>query len=236
MKTFLLMLSFFTRLPCPQTEFTQERYIKGINLLPLVGLVIGAILYIVSFADRALSGPIMGIVLYFAYIIITGGLHLDGLADSCDALFSGRDKGKMLEIMKDSRSGSFGVLGLILVSAAYIALLPEMPKEALFIFPVIGKCAPAIAANVAPYIREEGMGKIFAEHCQLSSAIGAIIFANVLALIFDPALVVAANISFLCVFILAKKIKSLLGGVTGDVFGLLCEVSQITFLLSVYII
>lgn len=236
MKTFLLMLSFFTRLPCPQTEFTQERYIKGINLLPLVGLVIGAILYIVSFADRALSGPIMGIVLYFAYIIITGGLHLDGLADSCDALFSGRDKGKMLEIMKDSRSGSFGVLGLILVSAAYIALLPEMPKEALFIFPVIGKCAPAIAANVAPYIREEGMGKIFAEHCQLSSAIGAIIFANVLALIFDPALVVAANISVLCVFILVKKIKSLLGGVTGDVFGLLCEVSQITFLLSVYII
>lgn len=236
MKSFLLMLSFFTRLPCPHIEFTQERYIKGMNLLPVVGVVIGAILYIVSFADRVLPISVMGVVLYFAYIVITGGLHLDGLADSCDALFSGRDKEKMLEIMKDSTNGSFGVLGLIVISAAYITLLPQMPREVLVLFPVIGKCAPAISANVSSYIREEGMGKMFADHCKLSSAIMAMLFVNVLAFILDPYFALATNIAFLSIFILTKKIKHLLGGITGDVFGFLCEVSQVVFLLSVQVI
>ena len=205
-------------------------------MLPLVGLVTGTILYAVSFVDKILPESIMGIVLYVVYIIITGGLHLDGLADSCDALFSGRDKDKMLEIMKDSRSGSFGVLSLIVVSAAYIILLPQVPREALLIFPVIGKCAPAIAANVAPYIRKEGMGKMFAENCTLSSAVIAIIFTNVLGYILEPSYILGVNIAFLSIFIMSKKIKTLLGGATGDIFGLLCEVSQTIFLLAINII
>ena len=236
MKSFLLMVSFFTRLPCPQIEFSHELYKKGVNLLPLVGLVTGSVLYAVSFLDRFLPEAMMGIVLYFAYIVITGGLHLDGLADSCDALFSGRDQNRMLEIMKDSRSGSFGVLGLILVSAAYIVLLPQLPREALFIFPVIGKCAPAIATNVAPYVREEGMGKMFADHSTLSSAILAIAFTNILAYIVDPAFILGVDLAFLCIFILTKNIKNIIGGVTGDIYGFLCEASQIIFLLVTNIV
>lgn len=235
MKSFLLMLSFFTRLPVPQMEFTEDRYKKGINTLPLVGLVMGGILYVVSFLDRIVPASIMGVLLYFAYIMITGGLHLDGLADSCDALFSGRDKDKMLEIMKDSRNGTFGVLGLIIISAAYIVLLPQMPREALLIFPVIGKCAPAISTSLAPYIREEGMGKIFAENCKISTVIFALVFANVLGFILNPFFALAADIAFISIFVLTKKIKSLLDGITGDIFGLLCEVSQIIFLLAVQV-
>lgn len=236
MKSFFLMLSFFTRLPCPQVEFTQERYSKGINMLPFVGLVTGGILYTVSYAGRFLPEPVFGIVLYFTYIVITGGLHLDGLADSCDALFSGRSRDKMLEIMKDSRSGSFGVLGLIVASAAYIALLPGVPREALLIFPVIGKCAPAIASNAAAYIKEEGMGKMFADHCTFSCVIIAVVSANALGYAFGPLFIIGVDIALLSIFILTKKIKSVLGGITGDIYGLLCETSQILFLFVVNVI
>ncbi|NCB42748.1 MAG: adenosylcobinamide-GDP ribazoletransferase [Clostridia bacterium] len=236
MRSFLLMLSFFTTLPFPQTEFSEERYKKGVNMLPFVGLVTGAILYGVSFADKILPEAALGIVLYLAYILITGGLHLDGLADSCDALFSGRDQIRMLEIMKDSRIGSFGVLGLIVASASYMVLLPLIPREALFILPVIGKCAPAIAANVAPYVREEGMGKMFTENCTLTSAVLAIAFANILGYILEPSFILGVDLAFLSVFILSQKVKSLLGGITGDILGFLCEASQIIFLFAMTLI
>ena len=112
-RSFVLMLGFFARIPVPQIEYTEERYIKGIPLLPFVGAVSGGLLLCVYQLSRWLPMPVTALALFLAYLLITGGLHLDGLGDSCDALFSGRDREKMLEIMKDSRSGSFGVLGQI---------------------------------------------------------------------------------------------------------------------------
>ena len=131
------MLGFFTRIPVPQIEYTEERYIKGIPLLPFVGAVSGGLLLCVYQLSRWLPMPVTVLALFLAYLLITGGLHLDGLGDSCDALFSGRDREKMLEIMKDSRSGSFGVLGLIFASAAYLVLLNYAPWQAVLLFPVI---------------------------------------------------------------------------------------------------
>ncbi len=234
MKAFFLMLTFFTRLPLPRMEYTEERYIKGISCIPFVGIIIGGILYCISFLGEFLSPPVMAVLLFSAYAFITGGLHLDGLADSCDALFSGRDKETMLEIMKDSRSGSFGVLGLIIASAFYLVLLPQAPKEALLLFPVIGKCAPAIGANAAAYVRKEGMGKLFSENCGPIQMIFAIIIVNGFAFLLNPSLLAGANIALLSIYIITKKVKKILGGLTGDILGLLCETSQIIFLFTTY--
>lgn len=230
MKPFLLMLAFFTRLPLPQTPYTEERYIRGIKLLPLVGAVTGGFLWTAAFARPYLPGPLFGVVLFLLYLLITGGLHLDGLADSCDALFSGRDRETMLEIMKDSRSGSFGVLGLIVASAFYLALLPSASPAALFFFPVIGKCTPALAVQLSPYVRPEGMARLFAAHCTRSCAwIGTMLVFFVLGLA-EPALLLPAALSLLLAGILTRRVERTLGGITGDVLGLLCEVSQIAFL------
>ena len=216
-RSFVLMLGFFTRIPVPQIEYTEERYIKGIPLLPFVGAVSGGLLLCVYQLSRWLPMPVTALALFLAYLLITGGLHLDGLGDSCDALFSGRDREKMLEIMKDSRSGSFGVLGLIFASAAYLVLLNYAPWQAVLLFPVIGKCTPALASNWSPYIRAKGM----AFDLLLSIAAG---FA--LCVPFG----VAAIIS-LCVCVgITLRVKHILGGITGDILGLLCEVSQLTFL------
>lgn len=236
MRAFLLMLSFFTRLPLPHVEYTQERYIKGIKFIPLVGVITGALLYFLSFADAVLSPSVMGFLLFFGYVLITGGLHLDGLADSCDALFSGRDRQTMLEIMKDSRSGSFGVLGLIIASAAYLVLLPQVPKEALLLFPVIGKCAPAIGASAAPYIRKEGLAKVFSENSGVVQTAASVVIANAVAFFLNPLFLIGTNAALIFIFMLTKKIKKTLGGITGDILGLLCEASQIIFLFITYVL
>ena len=108
------MLSFFTRLPFGKyIEYTEKRYLEGLATFPLTGIVIGSFLtlpYLLIDGDHAVAGLMVIII----YLFITGGIHLDGLADSCDGLFSNRPKERVLEIMMDSHIGTFGVIALIL--------------------------------------------------------------------------------------------------------------------------
>lgn len=164
MKTFLLMLSFFTRLPVPRVEYTEERYGKGICLMPLVGLVIGLFLYLLSWLRLIFAPAVVALILLGGYIYITGGLHLDGLADTCDGVFSGRDPERALEIMKDSRVGSFGVLAMLFFFAFYMVMYQYIPYEALILFPIVGKSAPLISAYHAEYARPAGMGKALKDY------------------------------------------------------------------------
>ncbi|HPF18591.1 MAG: adenosylcobinamide-GDP ribazoletransferase [Bacillota bacterium] len=236
MRSFLLMLAFFTRLPVPHIPYTDERYIRGIPLLPLVGAVTGAFLYCASLIRPYLPLPLSGVLLFLLYLLLTGGLHLDGLADSCDALYSGRDRETMLEIMKDSRSGSFGVLGLITAAAFYLALLPDASPAALFFFPVIGKCTPSMAVNLSPYIRPGGMARLFSEHCSRTCAVlhaGLVLLAAGLA---DATLLLPAVLSLLFAVALVRRIRRILGGITGDILGLLCETTQIVFLVLIPVV
>ena len=124
MRSFFLILGFFTRLPVPKTSFTEERFKKGLKLMPLAGLVIGIILVLILLLLNALSVPILvrSAILVGAYIFITGGLHFDGLADTCDGVFSGRNREQSFEIMKDSRIGVFGMIGIFMAGILYFAL------------------------------------------------------------------------------------------------------------------
>lgn len=164
MKTFCLMLSFFTRLPVPRIEYTEDRYVKGLPLLPLVGLVMGLFLYALSFFGLILHPPVTAMILLGGYIYLTGGLHLDGLADTCDGIFSGRERERMLEIMKDSRIGSFGVLSMLFFFVFYMVMFQYLPYDALILLPIVGKSAPLISASMAEYIRPGGMGKLLVDN------------------------------------------------------------------------
>jgi len=229
-QAFILMLGFFTRIPVPQIEYTEERYVKGIPLLPFVGAVSGGLLWCVFQLSRWLPMPVVALLIFLAYLLITGGIHMDGLGDSCDALFSARDPERMLEIMKDSRSGSFGVLGLIAASAAYLILLSYAPWQAVLLFPVVGKVTPALSSNWAPYIRAKGMAELF---CQNATK-GVLAFDALLCIAAGFALGISVGIAavialFACVT-LVLRVKHILGGITGDILGLACEVSQLIFL------
>ena len=113
MKGFLLLLSFMTRIPMPKIDYDEEKLGKSMKLFPLVGIVIGFILlffsivfsYVLSNLSFSAFLPIIILVVILTDLISTGALHLDGLADTFDGIFSYRSKHKMLEIMKDSRLG-----------------------------------------------------------------------------------------------------------------------------------
>ena len=161
MKSFFLAIGFFSRLPAPKTDFTEETYRSSLKFLPLVGLIIGAILAFACIGLDALAIPhiIRGAILTGAYIFLTGGLHMDGLADSCDGIFSGKSREESLEIMRDSRIGVFGTIGIFMVGLFYFVFMAEASVFALLVFPVCGRFCCLVSASLAPYARDEGLGK-----------------------------------------------------------------------------
>ena len=262
MKSFFLMLGFFTRLPVPKVEFTEARYREAMKLVPLVGLVVGAILAGISLLLFLVQAPtlIRGAALTCVYIFLTGGLHFDGLADTCDGVFSGRTREQSLEIMKDSRIGVFGTLGIVMAALVYFAAMAEAPFAALLVFPLCGRACCLVSASAAPYARQEGMGKaampgggilnawfayafivgaaflaiplmmlvrLFAGRLEIPAAVfheGSYAFAPVVPLI-------ASGAAILVTAFMTVRFRKKLGGVTGDTFGAVIEVSSLAFLL-----
>ena len=262
MKSFFLMLGFFTRLPVTKAEFTEERYRSAMKLVPLVGLVLGAIMVGISVLLFLVQAPalIRGAVLTCVYIFLTGGLHFDGLADTCDGVFSGRTREQSLEIMKDSRIGVFGTLGIVMAALLYFAALTEAPFAALLIFPLCGRACCLVSASAAPYARTEGMGKAamsgggfvntwFAYAFIVGAAFLAIplmmlirLFAGRLAIpaavfyegsfAFAPVFpLIASGAAILVSVFMTVQFRKKLGGVTGDTFGAVIEASSLAFLL-----
>ena len=245
MKSFILMLSFFTRLPVPYVEYEEKLYIKGIKTIPFVGIVLGLILYAVSFVNLWFDPEVTAVVLLMTYIFMTGGLHLDGLADTCDGVFSGRERERMLEIMKDSRIGSFGVLAMLFFFVFYAVMYQFLPREALLILPVIGKSAPLISASLADYARPSGMGQLLVDNIKAPEVAAAVALPLVVSAAtvvagqgLEPVIVYAAAavIAELSVVLLTRWLKKKLGGITGDTHGMVCEVSQMVFAFCVYAI
>ena len=196
---------------------------------PAVGLALGAILY---GADRilnpALGAEISGWLLVACLALLSGGLHLDGLADSIDGLFGGRSKEQRLSIMRDTAVGAFGVCALIIVIGLKAASLSEIDDvlrfEALLLAPVLARWAAVVVIVVFPYARDAGLGKSF----HASAAVRSTAFAAAFTLAAGYILLGPAGIlAFAAVslgawgvgFLIARQI----GGLTGDSYGAVVE-------------
>lgn len=239
---FLAMLQFLTRIPIRiNITYSQEEFGKGLVYAPVIGLIIGGILFALYYIFQFLFPPMVSSVLIIVgYIMITGGLHLDGLGDTCDALFSHRSKERMLEIMRDSRIGTNALLGVTSILFLNVAILQAFQPQNIVVFlllmPVAGRIGSLVSAGLHPYARkEQGLGKSFVDACgKKEIAIGIVltipIFYCLLGLhgiwmVFIP-VVTGALISAW----FAKKID----GVTGDVLGAVCEINQTAFLLVAF--
>ena len=248
MKSLILMIQFMTRYPIPVTiEFTAERFVQGMKWLPLVGLLVGlptTVAFLI--ANRLLGGEIGAIVAVILLILITGGLHLDGIADTADGLFSYRSRERMLEIMRDSTLGTNGVIAIVLTVLLKYFLLHNIPTHgaalAVLLTPVIGRMALVWHSAVARYAREErGIGD-FVNQTGLAQAAAATgvslgIVAGALALWgLEPRFVAMMVIilhapAILLAMLFAFYLKGRLGGITGDTLGATIELTEIsTFL------
>lgn len=171
MTPFFIALQFLTRLKIVnQTEWTMEDFGKSVATFPYIGLIIGIFLTIIYFIFSQFLAPVpLMLFIVISEFLFTGGLHADGLMDTSDGLFSGREREKKLEIMKDSRIGSFGVVAFVFVTLLKWQLLtaipiPEFIPIILIMMPLMSRYTLILSIRSYPYARKSGMGQAFAEY------------------------------------------------------------------------
>lgn len=202
---------------------------------PLVGIVIGGLIWL-SWRALTLCFPplIVGVLTLLVWVVLTGGLHLDGLADCCDGLFASTTAERRLEIMKDPHLGTFGCVGLLLVlmlKAAALSLLAPSAGLGIVLAATISRWF-ILPAGLLPLARPGGMGADFSLGLRRSA------FFTTAILPFGLAFLLGTQ-GFLAVLAALMAAAAVLGlayvrinGVTGDVFGMLVEVTETSVLLS----
>ena len=254
MNSFLIGLQFLTRIfVVRQSVWTEQSFGESVKFFPAVGAVLGiicaALVGALNFFTADNLPLLTGTVGFASLIILTGGIHCDGLMDSADGLFSGREREKILLIMKDSRAGSFGVVAMILVAALEISTLTELARlstyflcAAIYSAPIIGRLMMVVTIGAFPYARPEGMGKAFAQFTTrrtiLIAAGEAFFLLLPLNLIGGKFFICAAAASLVALLVtwrFATFATEKIGGVTGDIYGAVTTLAEmfalITFLL-----
>lgn len=229
---FLIALQFLTRIPIrlPRTPTPQELG-RSLVWYPLVGLLLGALLYLLGLALTAAPTLLGAALLLTVWVLASGALHLDGLADCADAWVGGHgDRNRMLEIMKDPASGPVAVVAVVLVLllkfAALAALLESGDVGCLLLVPLLGRTAMPALFLSTPYVRTEGLGAALAAHVPRRAAMLVIIATLLITAGFGLAgfcSLVAAGAAFLLV---RNRLLHHLGGTTGDGAGALLELTE----------
>lgn len=240
MRSLRLAISFLTIFPVYGEQVANEKEMAAsLYCYPLVGFIVGGILALASYGQFKLSLGMAGDVLIVVlWIILTGGLHLDGLMDSADGLFSGRERERKLEIMKDSRVGAMGVIALaalLLIKVSFMGLFPYPLKYwVLFLAPAIGRSIMLLPIAYYPYARHNpGLGRVFGDKASRLALPIAFLLLGIAALLAPGRILLLGSILLTALLssLAAQSISKALGGHTGDTYGALCEFSEAVFLL-----
>jgi adenosylcobinamide-GDP ribazoletransferase len=256
MDRFWLALGFLTTLPARAVAYAPDGLGKAAAWFPLVGLLLGLLLTALHAAALGLFGPLPAAVLVVAaWAGLTGGLHLDGLADCCDGLLAPVSRERRLEILRDPRVGSFGVTGLVLALLAKVAALyalavgpvtepaasllpgplPAFPPAlllALLLAPTSARWWILVAAR-QPAARAGGLGSSFAAALTpLTLARAAMLPLLLLggAVWLDWRSLLGVALGGLACFFVLRLARARIGGVTGDVYGAVVELAEIACL------
>lgn len=234
MNSFLAALRFLTIIPIPgQRGHAPTDLSRSLWSFPLVGLLLGGLTAAIFWAiGPFLPKPILAVLAVTLLLAWSGGLHLDGVADCADGFFSSRPRERMLEIMRDSRIGAMGVIGLVLLLALKMAALFSIPEKqlwmVLFLMPLAGRVGILLMLALLPYARPEGglATVFFAGSRRLAVLPGLIILATIAWFVagivgLTGALLAPLLLLPFCLFCYAK-----IGGATGDTLGAACEITE----------
>lgn len=241
---FLLAVQFLTRLPVPgDVGYTPARMAATVRWHPGVGLLIGALTGAVFWACALVFPPLLAALLSTAFgIMLTGAFHEDGFADACDGLGGGVTRERALEIMRDSRLGTYGAAGLGLMLAGKVLALGALPLIAVPWVLIAGhgasRASSVLVIAGSAYVRDHGTGKPVADgisgrglaFAMATAAIGLVPLFFVL-----PLVAVAAGLSGLALghILMRRRFERRLGGYTGDCLGAVQQCSEIGFYLGV---
>ncbi len=235
-QAFWLALGFLTRIPMlVKVDYSPQLMNQCSVYFPLVGLLLGG-LYAGFYSVLELWWPpLVCVLLVLAFHLwVTGAFHEDGMADSADGLGGGYTVARRLEIMKDSRIGTYGAAALIMVLLLKVALLTELPSVwlGLLLAPAVSRLTPLCLMRWLPYVTDPDASKSkpVAEGFSRDRLLAAVTGIVILALVFQ--VVIAALVAVVLVFLVwGAMLKKSLGGYTGDALGASVVLSELLFLL-----
>lgn len=245
MKKLIYALRFMTIIPIKWKEGEDMNSVaRSISFFPLVGLIIGLLNYGIFYISSLIFSPFLTAVIVVCWwIFITGGLHLDGLSDTSDGVWGGTTKERRLEIMKDSNTGVFGVLTLIAFLLLKTSALTELfslytdsIKPVLIILPVFGRWISVFSIFSFKTAKKDGLGNFFKEKIKLRELLISLVLTTViisfLAGLFG--IVILLSVTIISIPVSLFFIKKL-GGLTGDIYGTLCETTELLALIFLLI-
>lgn len=238
---FIFALQMLSRIQIGNPVFDERRYGRSTAFFPVVGAIIGGVLYLV-FVLTAGHFPdiVRGAFLLAGGVVLSGGMHADGLMDSMDALFSGRSREKKLEILKDVHVGAFGVVTLVTLYIVKFALLAGLSGAHrvgwLLVYPTTARWAMVYVIRFFPYLWEEGLGRAVAQYTGNFEFGLATLFTALVAAVFWswPGFVVLVVLVIL-IHLWGRRVTHTLGGVAGDIYGATCELVEVAVLIGLYI-
>jgi len=240
-RIFLTTIMFFTRLHCPKwVDHSPEYLQKSSRYLPLIGIIVGIIGALVYLASSFVFPRSIAILMsMISTIYVTGAFHEDGLADMCDGFGGGFSKEAILRIMKDSRTGTFGVIGLLFVLALKFNALYQIPFMQLPLVLIAGHALSRFVTTTLlythDYAREEANSKVKQAAARMSArslVVGAIFGIAPLILFFNPYIFLLLIPVFLTRWYLGKLFMKRIGGQTGDCAGATQQICEVVFYLS----
>jgi len=228
LKGFALAFSMFSIIPF----FKIHNFFKGINgysamFYPLVGFILGSILYTIFLLLSPFTPPIhLAVIIFVLWSILTGALHLDGFSDTVDGLFV--DSSKSLEIMKDPHVGGMGMIfSLVFLIFKLSSLIYANAYYLLPIILMLSRLNATLAIYFSNYI-STGIGKLIKDELNIKHIIFSLFYSLLLSYIFG--FFSAIFISFSTLFILRWFFTSRLGGLNGDIYGFIIEVTELVLL------
>lgn len=235
MNSLRLAISFLTILPVAPRDIAHMGSARA--YFPLVGLALGGILAGLDFTARqALPTPVVGALLVVALLVLTRAIHTEGFLDCCDGLFGGYSPARRLEILRDTHVGAFAVaggVGLLLLKWSLLSGIPDEVRAGLLTgFPCLSRFGMLSTMAAFPYAREQGMGTAF----QAGASRWHVVIGLVTAAVAGGLLLGATGLFVLAAAVaislaLGWWISRMLGGMTGDAYGAVNELAEVTALL-----
>ena len=237
MKSLLSALQFLTIIPVKIKHVQEKQIARALIYFPIIGLFLGLILlvfermlYILNFGQFSINT-----ILVVLLIILTGGIHLDGLSDTVDALSSRKNKEEMLKIMRDSHIGVMGVLSLISIILLKISFLSSLNTvlrpTALLIMCILSRWSMVLAIFSFAYAREEGKAKVFFQGINLKIfLLSTLITMGCVMFIWKLKGLAILGIILLSTYLIAKSLKNKIGGLSGDTLGAINELNEVIIL------
>ena len=236
MKRFLIALQFLTVLPVKiKSDIAEEDFGGSLLYFPIVGMLIGFVPAGMVLLLDFLPAQVVGVLVVIISVVITGGIHLDGFADTCDGFCGQWPKEKILEIMRDSRIGTMGAAGVVCLLLLKFTLIVSIPQSVLWrlliMMSVFARWSQVLACRTSSYAREEGKGKYFVAHSGKAALLVGSVFTVVLfILLMRFKGIVLLVPSFVVVLLFINYAKKKIGGMTGDTIGATSEIAEISVL------